>query len=399
MLGPIVDANADTCRPQLIGHAGGGLEHLSVIVLAGDRHDHDLLRGHAGWQSQPPVVAVRHHDAADQPRGRTPRGRIGVLLAAVAAGVADAERACEALAQIVRGCCLERFSVPHQRFERVGVDGAGEPLALALAAPQHRDRQDVLDRVGVDVLQDRQRLGDRLFFGLVRRVPLLPEELARPKEEARPQLPADDVGPLVVEQRQVAVGPYPAGVRRPNHRLGGGTHRERLLQLLPAGLGDDGDLGREPFDELSLLSEHRDGHQQWEVEVLVTGRLDPVVELALDCFPDRVAVRLDHHRAANGRVLGQAGAAHYLAVPGGEVARLGWQRVVLIGTLPRAGVSRTSRSPSWTSTGGYGVRCGAPGRNGGSAYAGTCTYGGCGATAGNGRSSSTRGRSNVMRRG
>src|SRR5204862_2499825 len=118
-------------------------------------------------------------DATDQPRARAPRGCMRMLLAAVAAGVADVERAREALAEVVRGCRLERLSIAHQGFERVGVEGAGEPLALALPAPQHGDREDVVDRVGVDVVEDRQRLRNCLLLGLVRRVPLLPEELAR----------------------------------------------------------------------------------------------------------------------------------------------------------------------------------------------------------------------------
>src|SRR5215216_5583508 len=126
-----------------------------------DRHDHDLLGGDARRQSQPAVVSVRHHDTTDQSRGRAPRGRIGILLAAVTAGVADIERPGEALAEVVRGSRLKCLAVSHQRFERVGVDGAGEPLALALAAPQHGDRQDVLDRVRVDVVEDGQRLRDR----------------------------------------------------------------------------------------------------------------------------------------------------------------------------------------------------------------------------------------------
>jgi hypothetical protein len=227
----------------------------------------------------------------------------------------------------VRRGRLERLSVAHQRLERVGVDRAGEPLALALAAPQHRYREDVLDRVGVDLVQDRERLGHRLVRGLMCGVPLLPQELARAQEEPRPELPADGVAPLVVEQRQVAVRLHPAGVRRPDERLGGGTDGERLFQRLAARLGDDGELRCEPLDELTLPRQHRDGHEQREVEVLVTGRLDPVVELALDRLPDRVAVRLDHHRAANRRVLGEAGAADCLAVPRGKVARLGGQSV------------------------------------------------------------------------
>ena len=245
VLGPVVDPDTDARRPQLVGQGRGGPEHPGALVLAEDRHDHDLLRRDARRQPQPAVVAVRHHHAADQAGGGAPGRRVRMLLAAVARGVADAERAREALPEVVRGRRLQRLPVAHQRFERVGVDGAGEALALALAAAQHRDREDALDRVGVDVVQDRQRLGNRLLLGLVRRVPLLPEELARAQEEARPQLPADDVRPLVVEQRQVTVRLHPAGIRRPDQRLRGGTHDERLLELLPARLRDHGDLGCE----------------------------------------------------------------------------------------------------------------------------------------------------------
>ncbi len=95
------------------------------------------------------------------------------------------------------------------------------------------------------------------------------------REQARPQLPADDVGPLVVEQRQITVRLHPTGIRRPDQRLGGGTHRERLLEVLPTRLGDDSHLGCEPFDELALLRKHGSRHEQREIEVLVAGRLDP----------------------------------------------------------------------------------------------------------------------------
>ena len=318
-----------------------------------------------------------------------------MMLAAVAAGVADAERAREALAEVVRRRRLQRLSVAHQRLERVGVDGAGKPLALALATAHHGDREDVLDRVRVDVMEDRQRLRDRLLLGLVRRVPFLPEELGRAQEEARPQLPADDVRPLVVEQGQIAVRLHPAGIRRPDQRLGGGTHRERLVQLLPARLGDDGDLGCEPFDQLPLLRQHRRGHEQREVHVLVAGCFDPVVELALDRLPDRIAVRLDHHRAAHGRVLGEPGAAHDLAVPGGEVTRLAGQSGRAHRDAPASRRSANIAVSFVDVAGGNGVGRGAPGRSG-SAYAGTCTNGGRGATAETGRSSSIGDRRKLM---
>ena len=290
-----------------------------------------------------------------------------MLLAAVAAGVADAERAREALAEVVRGRRLERLAVAHQRLERVGVDGAGEPLALALAPAQHGDGEDVLDRVGVDVVQDRQRLRDRL----------LPRSRAPCAPPAR--------GTRSCAGRAAAAAPsgrrWPTGCRAAAGRgrtassaayvdqisaSEVGPDGERLLELLAAGLGDERDLGREPFDELALLRQHRGGHEQREVEVLVPGRLDPVVELALDRLPDRVAVRLDHHRAAHGARSrrGRRGGRPRRTTRGSRpTCSVGKGAVADIGLLLRG-----------RSTGRCG--CGAPGRSGRSAYAGTCTNGG-----------------------
>jgi hypothetical protein len=82
------------------------------------------------------------------------------------------------------------------------------------------------------------------------------------------------------------------------------------------------------------------------VRVLVSSGLDAFIELALDRFPDRVAVRLDHHRAANGRVLGESGAAHTSPYQAGKSLDWVGGAVALIGTIPRADMLRTSRSPS-----------------------------------------------------
>ena len=44
VLGPIVDTDANSRSPQLVGDGSGGLEHISALVLAEDRHDDNLLR-------------------------------------------------------------------------------------------------------------------------------------------------------------------------------------------------------------------------------------------------------------------------------------------------------------------------------------------------------------------
>ena len=84
--------------------------------------------------------------------------------------------------------------------------------------------------VGVDV-EHPHRLFDRLFGGGVRGVAFLPEELGRAQEQARAHLPADDVGPLVDEERQVAIALHPARERVADDRLGGRPDDQRLFEL------------------------------------------------------------------------------------------------------------------------------------------------------------------------
>ena len=133
--------------------------------------------------------------------------------------------------------------------------------------------------------------------------------------------------PLVVEERQVAVALDPALVGRPDDRLRRRADGQRLLELLAAAVGDDRHLRREALDVIGLLLEQAHRDEQREVDVLVAGRLEPVVERALGQLPDRVAVGLDDHRALGRAVLGQLGALDDLDVPGGEVVALRGQLV------------------------------------------------------------------------
>ena len=79
-------------------------------------------------------------------------------------------------------------------FDGVRVDRAGELLVLRLAALDDGDRQPVF-RGGAVALKADGNLVQRLLFGGVEGVSLLPQELGRPQEEARAQLPADHVVP------------------------------------------------------------------------------------------------------------------------------------------------------------------------------------------------------------
>ena len=133
----------------------------------------------------------------------------------------------------------------------------GKRSLRRLHADDHGHREHVHHEVLVHVVQDPQRVRVRVGLGDVRGVALLPEELGRAQERARAQLPAHDVGPLVEQQRQVAVALDPLGHELADDRLAGRAHDDRLVELLAAGVGDDRDLGAEPLDVLGLLAAGR----------------------------------------------------------------------------------------------------------------------------------------------
>ena len=94
-----------------------------------------------------------------------------------------------------------------------------------------------------------------------------------------------------------------------------GRTTTRLLELLAAAVGDDGELGAEALDVLGLPVQERLGDEQREVGVLGAGGLDAGVDLGLHPLPDGVAVGPDHHRAPHRAVLGQLGLGDHVLVP------------------------------------------------------------------------------------
>ena len=150
------------------------------------------------------------------------------------------------------------------------------------------------------------------------------------KKDARPHFPADDIGPLVDENRQVAIGLHPLRIARaddcfrswPNdQRLGQRTGRHHLAvrRRPPAVMRHDGAFLGEAFDVLRFFREIAQRNEKREVGVLVPGRLEHGVELALHVFPDAVAPRLDHHAAAHVGRFGQLGRADDLLIPFGKI--------------------------------------------------------------------------------
>ena len=230
-----------------------------------------------------------------------------------------AERLREVLAELVAGPHPQRLAVAHHALARPGPHRAGELLALRLQPRENRDRHDVAHDLRVDPRQHVQ--GELTGLGRVRmrRMPLLPEELRGAQEQPRPQLPSHHVGPVVHLQRQIAVAVDPLGEVAVDDRLAGRADDRRLRQLPAARVRDDRELRAEPLDVLGLPPQVALGDQQREIGVHHAGRLDPVVELALQVLPDRVRPRPDHHRAAHRPALRELRLRDDVLVPAREV--------------------------------------------------------------------------------
>ena len=260
---------------------------------------------------------MRHDHAADHAGRNTPAGGVAQLLGAFAILIPDARCLGEIGAEIVAGAGLQCLAILHHGLDRPCFDRAGETLILRLLAGDHRHGEVFLCAGAIDFEHPHGVLF-RVGHIFMRGMPFLPQEFAGAQEHAGAHFPAHDIGPLVGQQWQVTPALHPARHRIADNRLGGRTDYQRLFELR-FGIGDQpaftvgdqpvmGDhrhfLG-EAFDMLRLTLEIRQRDEDREIAIVMPRILDPLIEQALDAFPDAIAPRLDHHAAAHTRFLGE----------------------------------------------------------------------------------------------
>ena len=119
----------------------------------------------------------------------------------------------------MRRARLDRFAILDHRLDAKRLHGAGKALSFGLLATDHGYRQ-ILASKGLVNAEHRHRFLPGLRFRLMRGVAFLPKEFDRAKKHSRPQLPANDVRPLVEQNRQIAPGFYPSRIRRTDDRFG-----------------------------------------------------------------------------------------------------------------------------------------------------------------------------------
>ena len=196
----IIQMDANTCVLERLFDFAGCFEHGFVTLLAQNRDQNDLHGGELRREDDAFVVAVRHHQRTDQPRGNTPTRSPNIFQFVVSVLKSAIERLGEVLPEKVARTGLQRLSILHYGLNTIGIHCPGEALSLRLHAPDDWHRHPFLRKRGVDI-QHLSGLLHRFLLGGVRRMAFLPEELGGAQEKPRSHLPPDHVRPLVYEDR------------------------------------------------------------------------------------------------------------------------------------------------------------------------------------------------------
>ena len=157
--------------------------------------------------------------------------------------VPDVEHLRKILAQVMRGCTLDASTTNrHVQFYSCCVFCTCKALVLTLSAFNNWNCKQLVVNGGV-VIEDISYKHVGLIVCCVSSVALLPEELARSNEgRGMFEFPANDVRPLVEQQRQVTIRVDPLCKARVHDGFTRGADSDRLGKFTLATLGDPGDL-------------------------------------------------------------------------------------------------------------------------------------------------------------
>ena len=281
------------------------------FFFGGDGDDDDLGGGDARGEDDAVVIAVGHNDGADEAGADSPAGGPCQFLGVGAGDELDAAGFGEVLSEEVGRTGLDGFPVLDHGLDAEGLDGTGETFACAFLAGDDGERE-VIASEGLVDFEHLLGFFTGFLFGFVSGVAFLPEELGGAEEHAGPHFPADDIGPLVDEDGEVAVALDPFGVGGADDGFAGGPNDEGFCECGGGGgaesafgggfeavVGDDCAFFGEAFDVFGFFCEVGQGDEEGEVGVFVTGCLEHCVKVALHVFPESVTPGFDDHATAH----------------------------------------------------------------------------------------------------
>ena len=155
-----------------------GKHRCALVFRLPDRHDYHLNRRKLWCETQPRIIAVRHHQTTDHARRYTPTRVPCKRFRALLVLELEIERLREILAEVVRRASLQRFVVLHHRFAGIRTQRTGKFLGICLLPRDHRHRHVLFHERPVDT-EHLARLDLGFIMRCVRRVSFLPQEFHR----------------------------------------------------------------------------------------------------------------------------------------------------------------------------------------------------------------------------
>ena len=157
--------------------------------------------------------------------------------------VPDVEHLRKVLAQVMRGCTLDASATNrHVQFHSCCVFCTCKALVLTFSALNYRNCKQIFVDCSV-MIKNCSNKNVGLIVCCVSSVALLPEKFARSNEgRGMLEFPANDVRPLVEQQRQVTIRVDPLCKARVHDGFTRGADSDRLGKFTLATLGDPGDL-------------------------------------------------------------------------------------------------------------------------------------------------------------
>ena len=216
----------------------------------------------------------------------------------------------------VRRAGLQSLAVLHHGFNAIGFQSPGKTFVGRFNAFNHGHGHKLFGKFGIHI----KHLAGFLFGFLARGVggvAFLPQKFGRAQKQTGAHFPTHHIGPLVYQNRQIAIRLNPALIGIPDNGFGGRAHNKfffqtgRRVHTHPAVVVGFKAIVRyhralfgKPFHVVGLAREKRFWYKERKISILMTRVFEHLIQSRLHFFPNGVAVGLDDHAAAHRRTLG-----------------------------------------------------------------------------------------------
>ena len=233
-------------------------------------------------------------------------------------GVLDAESFCKAIAEVVGCTGLQSLTIVHQGFDRECMSCTSESFFFCFFAFYYGDRQHFMAEIGVYV-QHLDRSFLCFFCCCMSCVAFLPQEFHGSQERTCCFFPTNNGAPLIVQFRQVSVGLDDVCVVFAEQCFGSGAYTHTFFQFFVTTVSNPGYFWSKTFYVVFFFLQQAFRDEHGHVAVFYICCFETSIQIFLDQFPDRIAVRTDYHAAFDAGVFYQFSFFYNVSIPLGKI--------------------------------------------------------------------------------